>query len=99
MTNFCYRASHGGVKTIIKLDLDLPTGHVHGNIPIAQAKFESDSCGSGAAAAGSERVARSAFPYFDLDIRAICDLHELNIGAVWKTRVGLDCRAIAMGHF
>ena len=91
-------AGHADCVVVANLDRDLATGHVHGDVAVAEADAVRDGCGGAAAGAGGEGVACAALPDLDLDVVAVDDFEELHVGAVGEGRVDFDHRAVFAGE-
>ena len=91
-------AGHAHGEVVANLDRDLAAGHVHGDVAIAEADAVRDGCGGAAAGAGGEGVACAALPDLDLDVVAVEDFEELNVGAVGEGRVDFNHCAVFAGE-
>jgi len=76
----------------------LPAGHVDGHAAIDEAEAVGDGGRGAAAAARRERVAGTALPDFDADIRAVDDLEELDIGLAGEERMFFEVRAVSVSQ-
>ncbi len=95
----CGGAGHPDGVVVADMDADLASGHVHGDVAVAQA----DSVGNGgcgaAAGAGGQGVAGAALPDFDLDVVPVDGLEELDVGALGEFLMYFDGGSVAAGEF
>jgi hypothetical protein len=97
ITNLGYWASHGGEESVAELNANISAWHMNSDILIAESKFVSNGSGSCATTAGGQCLTSTAFPYLNLNIVPIHNLHELYICAIRKARRDFKKWAIAVG--
>src|ERR1019366_2784673 len=93
-----HAAGHADDKIIADFDLDDAAWAMHGDIAVHEAEFVRHRRRGAAAAAAGKRVARAALPNLNLDVRAIQNFHELDVGLARKIGMHFQQRSKFFCH-